>query len=409
VSPARTGPARAERAVIATVALGTILAPLNSTMIAVALPRIIDDFGSSVRAGGWLVTSYLIALAATQPIAGRLGDAVGRRPLMLIGLVVFGLVSVGAALAPTLPALVAFRIGQAVSGALVFPNGVGLLRAVVPAGRRARAFGALGAVLSSSAAIGPIVGGLALTAGGWRAMFLVNLPIVLAALVLTWRVVPAGRSRGDGSLFGLGVLRNRRFTAAAGSIAFGNLAFYSMLVASPVLLVHRRGWSSAEVGLALAALSAPAALLAPVGGRLADRFGRRAPAFGGGCLLALAAVAPAVDPGLPPAAFVVCLALIGSGVGLATAALQTSAVESVPPADAGTAAGMFSTSRYLGSIVGTILLGALLSKTGAGAGYRDVFVMVLAAAALSALVSLGLSGSKTRHLVEPAGADGVPA
>jgi MFS family permease len=388
----RRGSEAGEGLVILTVALGTILAPLNSTMIAVALPKIIDDFGNSVRAGGWLVTSYLIVLAVVQPFAGRLGDVVGRRPLMIGGLAAFGVASVGASLAPNLPALMAFRVGQAASGALVFPNGAGLLRAVVPARRRGRAFGTLGAVLGSAAAIGPIVGGLVVTFGGWRAMFAVNIPLVVAALVLTRRVVPTARG-GEAPAAGLGVLRRPRFAAAAGGVAFSNLAFYSMLIASPVLLANRRDWSSAEIGLALAALSTPAALLAPVGGRLSDRLGRRAPAVAGNALFALAAIAPAVDPELPSSAFIVCLAVMGCGVGLSTASLQTSAVEAVPSADAGSAAGMFSTSRYVGSIVGTLVLAAVLTKT---SGFGDVFAMVLAASVLSAIVSLGLAGRKER-------------
>ena len=389
----RRGPEAGEGIVLLTVAIGTVLAPLNSTMIAVALPKIIEDFGNSVRAGGWLITSYLIVLAVLQPVAGRLGDRVGRRPVMIGGLAAFGLASIGAALAPNLPTLIAFRVAQAASGALVFPNGAGLLRAVVPASRRGRVFGTLGAVLGSAAAIGPIVGGLAILFGGWRAMFAVNIPIVVAALVLTHWVVPSTR-RDEAPTAAFGVLRRSRFVAAAGGVAFSNLAFYSMLIASPVLLVNTRNWSSAQVGLALAALSLPAALLAPVGGRLSDRLGRRAPAVAGNALLALAAIAPAVDPGLPSAAFVACLVLMGCGVGLSTASLQTSAVEAVPAADAGAAAGMFSTSRYVGSIVGTLVLATVLTKT---TGFGDVFAMVLVAAVLSAVVSFGLAGRKERQ------------
>ena len=99
----------AERAVLVTVALGAILAPLNSTMIAVALPQIVDDFDTTVGRAGWLVTSYLLALAVVQPVAGKLGDRHGRRMFSLGGLAVFGLASLGAALAPSLPILIGFR------------------------------------------------------------------------------------------------------------------------------------------------------------------------------------------------------------------------------------------------------------------------------------------------------------
>ena len=108
----------AERAVLVAVALGALLAPLNSTMIAVALPDIVDDFDSSIGTVGWLVTSYLLALAVVQPVAGKLGDRHGRRPFIVGGLVVFGIASLGAALAPSLPFLIGFRVAQAVSGAV---------------------------------------------------------------------------------------------------------------------------------------------------------------------------------------------------------------------------------------------------------------------------------------------------
>jgi MFS family permease len=117
-----------ERAVLATVALAALLVPLNSTMIAVALPRLVDDLGTSLTSASWLVTSYLIAMAAVQPVAGKLGDRFGRRPLVLGGLAWVAVAAAGAAAADGLGLLVAFRLQQAVAGALFFPNAMALLR-----------------------------------------------------------------------------------------------------------------------------------------------------------------------------------------------------------------------------------------------------------------------------------------
>ena len=155
---------------------GTIIAPLNSTMIAVALPAVSADLGSSVSDTSWLVSSYLIVMVCVQPLTGGLGDRFGRRPLLVAGLVGFGLASVGAMLAPNLGFLIAFRILQAVAGAVVFPNAVALLREFLPAERRGAAFGALGAV------VGVAVGGVAGVAG-W---------------VCTWRVGSRARRVGSG-------------------------------------------------------------------------------------------------------------------------------------------------------------------------------------------------------------------
>ncbi|HWQ12512.1 MAG TPA: MFS transporter, partial [Roseiflexaceae bacterium] len=121
-----------ERALVAAVALGAMLAPLNSTMIAVALPRLVADLGANPGAAAWLVTAYLIVMAALQPLAGTLGDRLGRRRLVLAGVAGFGLASVVAALATSLPALVALRALQGVSGALALPNAVALLREHIP-------------------------------------------------------------------------------------------------------------------------------------------------------------------------------------------------------------------------------------------------------------------------------------
>ncbi len=163
-----------EVGVLVTVALATMLAPLNSTMIAVALPQVIREFGVDVAAAGWLVTAYLIAMASLQPVAGKLGDRWGRRQLILGGVASFGLASIGAALASSPASLLFFRVLQAVSGAVALPNGAALLREVVPAERQAGRFGMVGAAIALAAAAGPARGGIPGGSAGGTPPFEVN-------------------------------------------------------------------------------------------------------------------------------------------------------------------------------------------------------------------------------------------
>ena len=435
----------AERAVLVAIALGALLAPLNSTMVAVALPDIVDDFDSSVGTVGWLVTSYLLALAVVQPVAGKLGDRHGRRPFIIGGLAVFGVASLGAALAPSLPFLIGFRVAQAVSGAVVFPNGAGLIRELIPASRRGGAFGIVGGSIALAAGLGPLIGGVLVGVGGWRAIFIVNVPFVAAALAIAWRAVPrspgvvpetafdwlgaallAAVLGGSAALViesahaplvlvpGVPVLlvlavvfvrrelrhpdpvfqprffRIRPFAAANAGISSSNLAFYTVLLATPILLTRHLDWSSLEVGVAVALLSAPMVVFAPIGGRLADRFGRRMPAVVGCVALTVGIVPLAIAPGLETLALLPCLLLMGSGVGLSTASLQASAIEALEPSQAGVAAGLFSTSRYIGSFAGSIALTRLLDEGEGLSGFHAVFVIALAGAVISVLVTLAL-------------------
>jgi EmrB/QacA subfamily drug resistance transporter len=437
-----------EVAVLVTVTLATMLAPLNSTMIAVALPRIMGDFHVGIATAGWLITSYLIVMAALQPVAGKLGDRLGRRRLLLGGLLAFGLASFGAAIAPTLPFLFICRLGQAVAGAIALPNGTALVREVVPPQRRAARYGLVGAAVSFAAAAGPPLGGFIVGAAGWRAIFDLNVVLIVPALLLGWRVIPRTRMQGTlrrfdvggalllsclllgaailltqgdhemglvglglGAMLMLGVavvflrrelrhpdpvlqprlFRHRTFASANAAIALSNLAMYSTLLSIPLLLAGRQGWGSTAIGLVLASMSGTVVLFAPLGGRLADRWGRRWPTVLGLALFTCGLLPLAfagADVGVP--LLVGSLAVAGIGLGLSTAGMQTAAIESVPPHEAGVASGLFSTSRYLGSIVGSSLLAGLLEPAHASRGFATVFVMVVAAAFLSTVASLGL-------------------
>jgi EmrB/QacA subfamily drug resistance transporter len=436
-----------ERSVLATAALGTMLLPLNSTMVAIALPDIVDDLGASVSATAWLVSGYLIAQAALQPLAGKLGDRYGRRPLILYGLASFGLVSLAAALAPSFGLLMVFRVLQAVSGALVFPNALGLVRELLPDHERSRAFGVLASAIGLAAATGPPLGGALVSLGGWRAIFLVNVPWVAVALWFALRSLPqhvatTARGRFDtlgavalslllagaawllnpggapGWVLPVGAvlvtafavwfiryelsrddpvlqprfLRVRAFAAATGSVGLSNVALYGTLLAVPVLLSNRGGWSHAEVGLVLSAMSLPMALLSPIGGRLSELAGHRAAAVAGLGLLAVGLVPLAVaGTDVAGAVLIVALAVAGAGIGLSNAALQTAGIEALEPRDAGIAAGIFSTGRYLGGIGAASLVAAL-----ADGSFGLLFGIEAVAALLSMLLAIALPGRVAR-------------
>jgi MFS family permease len=408
----RASSASSDRAVLAAVALGGTLLPLNSTMLAVALPDIASGTGGGVAASSWLVTSYVVAMATLGPFAGRLGDRLGRRRVLLWGLAAFALASAAAGAAPSLGLLIAARLGQAVAGSLVFPNAIALLRDTLPEGHRARGFGLLGSAVGAAAAIGPALGGVLVGAFGWRAIFLVNVPVVAAAVVLTLRSLPAAApapagpsavARKQGRWDWAQPLCIPVFGAASGAVALSNLAMYGTLLAVPVVLAGRPGWSAADAGLALAMLSVAMIAIAPFGGRLADRRGHRLPAAGGLALLTVSTAGLAAMGAAASAAGLACALLLGGiGLGLANAAVQTAAIEAVAPRHAGVAAGLFSTARYSGSIVSALLLAALL---GGGVEHAQAFFAIAAfAAGGSALLALRLGGPAAVALGEPAAA-----
>ena len=439
----------AGRNVLFTIILGAMLVPLNSTMIAVALPHLIVDFDTDLSSAGWLVTGYLIAMASLQPVAGKLGDRLGRRTLLLAGLGWFGLSSLGAGLAPNLPILIAFRIQQAVAGALVFPNGIALLRATAPPGRLGRRLGLVMGALPLAAALGPLVAGVLLAFADWRAIFLVNLPLVVVPLVLGWRSLPrtvrmpanagfdvlggvllsvfllatawalnrgvsatgatagvlacvaaalfaAREFRHPHPLIQLRLFRDSQFVAANGGVALSNLAMYVTLFALPVLLSRRGGWTGAQIGLVVTTMTLTMTMFAsaPVGGRLADRYGARLPASAGLGLMTSCLVPFALGVSqLSGLAIVALLFGVGAGLGVASVPLQLAAIEAVDVSESGLVAGIFSTSRYLGSITGISLFAGALAPAATGtAGFGPLFAMVAAAAAGAAALSLLLPG-----------------
>jgi MFS family permease len=434
---------RSSLTLIGSIALGNALVPLNSTMIVVALPAIARDAHADLASASWLITTYLIAMAALQPIGGRLGDRYGRRRLMLAALLYFGLASIGAALSTGLVPLTFFRLQQALAGAIVLPNGLGILRHA--AGDRAGMhFGLMGAISGVAASIGPLIGSL-LVPIDWRLIFTVNIPVVAVALLLAWSNVPheepqprttfdvpgvialgllltgaawvltsLGRGVPDAPAIAIALavavgavvfvryenaredpafppslFRVRAFAAANGAMCFSNLALYATVLALPVLLADAS--SPLVVGIALFALSAMGIVLGPIAGMLIDRFGARWPTVLGGVLIVVGALASgAVVTGEHLVVLLPSLLILGSGVAFTFPATRVAAVDTVPARHTALASGVVSTSRYFGGMLGAIVAAAVLTAFPPSTRGPVLFSVLAVSGVLTAIASLGM-------------------
>ncbi len=437
--------------------LSAALMPLNSTMIAVAVPTIAEELDHRpATVTQALVATYLIAAIALQSPGGKLGDRIGHWRVFAVGQAVIGLGAVLGFLAPTLELLAVSRILIAGGGALVVPATVALLRVGLPPERRGRAFGTFGAVMALAAALGPILGGVLVDAFGWEAVFLANLPVLAVSALLVATVqhtatagttaafdwvgsalltaglvlaVLGAQHTGGGALlllaggaavliaFGwwerrvpdpvvaLDLFRSRAFTAGTLLIGLQNLVMYALLFELPLVLESRLATSAGETGRLLVVLLVAMVLMSPIAGRLTDRFGAR-PLAVCGSLLCLAGIAALLASDLESTGEIrVPLALLGLGIGLTSPAAQTASLSAVPPERSGMAAGVSSTMRYLGGVAGIALLGQLLdldvSRARVLAEHHTVLGVFAGALAVGLVCSLALPGRAMEPAVSP--------
>jgi MFS family permease len=354
--------------VLVSAALGSALTPLNSTMVAVALPALSREFEAPAsRVTLTVVTGYLIATLIAQLPAGRVADRVGYIRALVWGRWLFAAGAVVGTVAPSLWVVVIGRLLMAAGGALIIPTAMALVRVAVPASRRSRAFGTLGAVLGGAAAIGPAIGASMVAQFGWRSLFVMNVPILLASAALQPRIdadAVVSRPSAGSNYMSLGT---RGFLAGSGVIAIQNLAMYSLLILLPFMF-GSRGGSDSRLGFAIIGMTATMALVSPVGGWLVEFFGARAVVIAGGVIGAAGIVSVAqLSPGAVASAIGVRLLLVGLGLGLSTGPSQAVALTAVPSEQSGLASAAVSMLRYLGAIAGT----GILSFTLAG-GQGDI-------------------------------------
>ncbi|SNS17731.1 drug resistance transporter, EmrB/QacA subfamily [Geodermatophilus pulveris] len=433
---------------------------LDVSIVSVALPTLQRDLGASPAAVQWVVSGYALTFALMLVPAGRLGDALGRRRMFLIGMAAFVLFSAAAGAAPSVGLLITARLAQGLAAGVLAPQNSGLIQQLFRGGERGRAFGAFGAVVGISTAVGPVLGGLLLQVADWRWIFWVNVPIGVVAFVLAWRLLPRSGSGRRGGIDGGGVL-----LLGAGSLALllplvqaesggltrlwwlfpaGALVLAAFVawewwevrrgrdpVFDPRLVTRTRGYglgaalgtvyfvgfsgiwlvfalffqtglglTPLESGLAVTPFALGSAVAAVVAGRLVERVGRLLTVLGLlGVLAGLGATVAVlllVPQDAVPWAVAPALLVGGLGGGFVISPNITMTLRDIPVRMAGAAGGGLQTAQRFGATIGTAALPGLFYVVLAATG-QDY---PLAAAAGLGVALVGIAGALALAVVD---------
>jgi MFS family permease len=419
-------PPRSAPWMLASLSICMLLSSLGTSIANVALPTLARTFGAPFQQVQWVVLAYLLGVTALIVSVGRLGDIVGRRGLLLVGLAVFTTATVACGLAPSLPLLIAARAVQGLGAAVMMALTVAFVGEAVPKDRTGAAMGLLGTTSAIGTALGPSLGGLLIATLGWRAIFLVCAPVGVLALYLAHRCLPADRpARKSGGFDAIGTLLLALALAAyalamtLGRGAFGplNLALLAAalvgaglfgvaqakvaspliplamfrdpglgaglassllvstvimatLVVGPFYLSRALALSPAVVGLVMSIGPLVAALTGMPAGRLVDRFGARRMTALGLVGMTIGVLAVAVMPTAAGiAGYVGPIAVITAGYALFQAANNTAVMADIGSEGRGVISGMLNLSRNLGLVTGASAMGAVFAW---GSGAVDI-------------------------------------
>lgn len=400
---------------------------LDGTIVNVALPSIRADLHASVSELQWTIDAYALVLASLLLLSGSMADRFGRARVFKLGLLLFTAGSLLCSVAPNVTTLIVARGLQAVGGSMLNPVAMSIIRnTFTDARERAQAIGIWGGVVGISLALGPVVGGALTDGGSWRGIFWVNVPVGLAAIALTARFVPESRApharRPDpvgqllivvllaSAVFGIieapkvgwlaaqtlvlaavaavslvafvayehrrtePVVDPRFFRSApfAGATLMAIAAFVSLggfLFLNTLYLQEARGLRPLHAGLLTLPMAGAAAIFAPLTGRFVGRHGARLPLTVAGIGMGAAAVMlTRVTPDTSTAYLILAYVIFGIGFGCVNAPITNAAVSGMPAAQAGVAAAVASTSRFIGQSFGVAVIGAVAVQA---TGTRD--------------------------------------
>jgi EmrB/QacA subfamily drug resistance transporter len=447
--------------VLVTIGVGTFMSALDGSVVNTLLPILARELHTSVAGIEWVTTVYLLVISALLLSVGRAGDLYGHKRWYLAGFVLFVVGSALCGLAGSAGALVALRAIQALGAAMLMATAPAILTRSFPASQRGRALGALGTFTYLGLTAGPSLGGWLATAFSWRAVFYINVPIGLIAIVLAMRSVPDDRAtRGEerfdfvgAALFTAGLVAllialnqghawgwaspaviallvvavillgvfvrvengrpspmldlslfgSRVFSGTTVSALLNYACVYAVLFVLPFLLIQGRGLDAARAGLVLTAQPVIMAVVAPVSGALSDRIGSRIPATTGMLILAAGLV---VLSALVVAgslwAIAGALAIVGFGVGTFVSPNNSALMGAAPRNRQGIASGVLATARNVGMVLGVGLAGAVFTTVIAHSN-GTASAALLAGVRASLLVAAGLALLGAATSLTPAG------
>jgi EmrB/QacA subfamily drug resistance transporter len=414
--------------VLASLAVCMLLPSLGTSIANVALPTLAEAFGALFQHVQWVVLAYLLATTTLVVSVGRLGDMIGRRRLLMAGIVLFTVASGLCGVASELGWLVAARAAQGAGAAVMMALTMAFVGQAVPKARTGSAMGLLGTMSAVGTALGPTLGGMLIAGSGWPAIFLVNLPLGIVALLLVWRHLPAdqlaptanrpgfdvvgtlllaltlaayalamtiGRGsfgplngvlllaaamgvalfvwvegRAHSPLIRLAMFRDPVLTAGFATSALVSTVVMATLVVGPFYLARALGLAAAAVGLAMSAGPAAAALAGVPAGRLVDRFGSRRTTLAGVGGMVLGCLALAIAPAaLGLAGYLIPIVVVTASYALFQTANNTAVMADVPADQRGVVSGLLTLSRNLGLVTGASVMGAVFAFASRASGF----------------------------------------
>ncbi|MFP5113205.1 MFS transporter [Bacillaceae bacterium C204] len=433
------------------VASGTMLNPLNSSMIALALHSIQKDFNLSFSTVSWLISSFYLASAVAQPVTGKIGDIFGRKKTFLTGLIIVAFSALGAPLASTFMMLLVMRLFQSIGSSAIYPSGMALIRDHIK-DRQASALAVLSIFASAMVALGPTIGGFLIVLGNWPAIFWVNFPFIILSFLLGWYLFPKDRKQDKshmkellshldflgigyfaaGMVFFLWFLLSfeekvHYLSGIVGIIFFGlfawrelrvkepfidirifrihpklsmvyiqfiilNIFFYCLFFGLPSYFQEGMGLSVELSGLLMLFMSGISIIISSVTGKWIDRTGVNQPIMVGAFISIIGALAFMLF--FVQSSYLgigIILSIMGLSYGTGNVVLQVAMVKESPKEIIGTTSGLFQTCRYLGSILASIILGLIFGKGITAESMKIVGEVLLITGIISFLMSLWFS------------------
>ena len=385
---------------------------LDITAVNVALPSIAGDLDADIAGLQWTVGAYTVVMASLLMFSGSMADRLGRTRTFVMGLTVFSVASLLCSLAPTVELLVAFRVLQGVGASMLNPVAMSIITNTFTEPReRAQAVGVWGAVFGIAMALGPIVGGGLVATAGWPWIFLINVPLGLAAIALTLRFIPESRAprprrfdpvgqvlvivllgsvtygiieasmpaafsaavalvglllyepRREDPLVDLRFFRSVPFSSAVAISVAAFATFGGFLFLNTLYLQDVRGLTPVQAGLATVPMALMLVLISPLSGHIVGHRGPRLPLLVSGvCSVVACVMLTGIEPTTSLASLVATYVIFGIGFGFVNAPITNAAVSGMPRAQAGVAAAIATTSRQFGQTLGVAVVGAIVAS-----------------------------------------------